>query len=307
MLLLSPRLLRDDAEDFFLAHDEIFLAVHLDFLARIFAEQDGVAFFHVERRDLAVLLDLAFADRDHLPLLRLFLGRVRDDDAADLLLALFNPQHDYAVVQGADAHLCRCSCCHTSFLLSKSAVRRRHGLRRDLTVLTASNRPDRLLSLLKGGNRVKQSMGVTANGLARPSDPVFGDFPGDGVAVDTHEVGRVSDIALGALQRAGDEHLLEFPARIVVVHALVEHFGDEPIHLLSHGATRVLDPTGAGTLRRTSRGCGRSRRPAARAPAAACSSGSLPGSRARTACRSWGRRRPACTGLSARTARNRAS
>src|SRR3954466_8253586 len=67
------QLLGDDAEDLFFAHDEVLLAVHLDFLAGVLAEEDGVAFLHVERRDLAVLLDLALADRDDLALHRLFL------------------------------------------------------------------------------------------------------------------------------------------------------------------------------------------------------------------------------------------
>ena len=104
-----------NAEDLFLAHDQVFLAVDLDLLAGVLAEEDRVAFLDVERRDLAVLLDLALADRDHLALLRLFLGRVRDDDAADLLFALFDALHDHAVVQGADAYL-GCCCCHTSSL-----------------------------------------------------------------------------------------------------------------------------------------------------------------------------------------------
>ena len=92
----------DDAEDFFLAHDEVLLAVDLDLLAGVLAEQDGVAFLDVERRDLAVLLDLALADGDDLALLRLFLGGVGDDDAADLLFAFFDALHDDAVVQGTD-------------------------------------------------------------------------------------------------------------------------------------------------------------------------------------------------------------
>ena len=57
----------------------------------------------VERRDLAVLLDLALADGDDLALLGLFLGGVGDDDAADLLFAFFEALHDDAVVQGTNA------------------------------------------------------------------------------------------------------------------------------------------------------------------------------------------------------------
>ena len=73
----------------------------------------GVAFLDVERRDLAVLLDLALADGDDLALLRLFLGGVRDDDPADLLFAFFDALHDDAVVQGTDLH-CGCCCCHSA-------------------------------------------------------------------------------------------------------------------------------------------------------------------------------------------------
>ena len=49
-----------------------------------------VAVLDVERRDLAVLLDLALADGDDLALLRLFLGGVGDDDPADFLFAFFD-------------------------------------------------------------------------------------------------------------------------------------------------------------------------------------------------------------------------
>src|SRR6266850_7570528 len=81
----DPRLLRvDDREDFILAHDQVLVAVQFDFLAGVLAEEDGVPFLHVER-DALVLLALAEANGDHLALLRLFLGGVRDDDPANLL------------------------------------------------------------------------------------------------------------------------------------------------------------------------------------------------------------------------------
>src|SRR6185436_1330305 len=85
------------------------VAVHLDFLARVLAEEDRVPFLDVERRDLAVLLDLALADSDDLALLRLFLGGVRDDDPADFLLPLVDALHDDPIVEGTDLHGC-CSC-----------------------------------------------------------------------------------------------------------------------------------------------------------------------------------------------------
>src|SRR5689334_11146171 len=95
-------LFRDDAEDLFFAHDQVLLAIELDLLAGVLAEEHRVAFLHIERRDLAVLLDLALADRDDLTLLRLLLGRIRDDDPADFLFPFFDASNDDAIVQGTD-------------------------------------------------------------------------------------------------------------------------------------------------------------------------------------------------------------
>src|SRR5229473_785565 len=82
----SPPSAFDHAEDVLLAHDEVFLAVDLDLRAGILAEQDLVADLDVEGRQLAVVVQLTFADRDHLAMLRLLLGGIRDDDAALRLL-----------------------------------------------------------------------------------------------------------------------------------------------------------------------------------------------------------------------------
>src|SRR5687768_11769293 len=102
----GTKLFFDDAEYFFLTHDEVLVAVDLDFLAGVLAEQNDVPGFHVERRDLAVLLDAALAGRDDLALLGLFLGRVGDDDPADALFRFFNPFDDDSVVQWSDLHSC---------------------------------------------------------------------------------------------------------------------------------------------------------------------------------------------------------
>ena len=88
----------ENREHFVLAHDEVLLAVDLDLLAGVLAEQDRVAVLHVERLTVAVFLDLAGAHGDDLPLLRLFLGGVGDDDPADLLFALLDALNDDAVV-----------------------------------------------------------------------------------------------------------------------------------------------------------------------------------------------------------------
>src|SRR5687768_17250950 len=99
-------LLLDDAQDLFLADDEVVRAFDLDFLSSVLAEEHGVAGLDVERRDLAFLLNPAAAHRDDLALLRLFLGRVGDDDPADLLLPFVDALHDDAVVQWSHLHDC---------------------------------------------------------------------------------------------------------------------------------------------------------------------------------------------------------
>src|SRR2546427_196667 len=101
----SPPSAFDHAEDVLLAHDEVFLAVDLDLRAGVLAEQDLVADLDVEGRQLAVIVQLTFADRDHLAMLRLLLGGIRDDDAAlRLLHRLFEAPHDDAILKWPDLH-----------------------------------------------------------------------------------------------------------------------------------------------------------------------------------------------------------
>src|SRR5688572_4002773 len=75
----------DDPEDVAFLHDQQVLAIELDLGAGPFAEQDFVAGLDVQRSDGAVLAARAAADGDDLPLLRLFLRGVGDDDAAGRL------------------------------------------------------------------------------------------------------------------------------------------------------------------------------------------------------------------------------
>jgi len=86
------------------AHDEVLLTIELDFLARVFAEENRVAGFHVERHALAAVLRLAVARSDDFALLRLFLRAVGDDDAADFLLTFLEALNNDAVVQRSDVH-----------------------------------------------------------------------------------------------------------------------------------------------------------------------------------------------------------
>src|SRR6267142_1691416 len=91
--------LLEDGEDVFLAQDQVVLAVDLDLVAGVLAEQDAVALLDVERNALPVIVDLTRADRLDGGALGLFLCRVRDDDPADLLLALFLAPDQHPIVQ----------------------------------------------------------------------------------------------------------------------------------------------------------------------------------------------------------------
>src|SRR3984885_12508550 len=86
------------AHDVGLLHDQELLAIDLDFRARPLAEQDAVAGFEFDGRDLAALIAPTGSDRDDLTLLRLFLDGVGDDDAALGLGVSLDAADDDAVV-----------------------------------------------------------------------------------------------------------------------------------------------------------------------------------------------------------------
>src|SRR6187402_2492526 len=94
--------LPDDGQNFVLADDEMLSEVQLDVAAAVLGEQHPVAHLHVELAQRSVLEDLAIADRDHLPLERLFLGRVGDDDAARGFFLLFQTSNHHAVLKWAN-------------------------------------------------------------------------------------------------------------------------------------------------------------------------------------------------------------
>src|ERR1044071_1674003 len=96
--------LLDDAEDVVLAQTQVLFAVDFHFRARVLAEEHGVAGFHVELSDLAVLEDLAVADGNDLALNRLFLGGVGDDDPTLAFLFFLDPLDDHAVLQRSYRH-----------------------------------------------------------------------------------------------------------------------------------------------------------------------------------------------------------
>src|SRR3954454_22347280 len=80
--LLPRRGLFDDAHDVGLLHDQEILAIDAHLGAGPLAEQHPVAGLEIERLHLPSLVASAWPDGDDLALLRLLLGRVRDDDAA---------------------------------------------------------------------------------------------------------------------------------------------------------------------------------------------------------------------------------
>src|SRR5207253_11274942 len=86
-------LLLENGEDVVLAHDQVLLVVDLHLGAGVLPEQDLVPGLHVERDLLALVGDFAVADGDHLGLLGLLLGRVRDNDPALFDFLLLEPLH----------------------------------------------------------------------------------------------------------------------------------------------------------------------------------------------------------------------
>src|SRR5579872_3547596 len=100
----------DHAHDVGLFHDDQLFAVELDLGARPLAEQDAVAFLDVHRHQLAVFAAGAGTARNDLAFHRLFLGGVRDNDAAGGLRLRIHALHQHAVMQWPKCHkfLLRC-------------------------------------------------------------------------------------------------------------------------------------------------------------------------------------------------------
>src|SRR3569833_1788661 len=85
-------------------HDQVLGAVELDLGAGSLAEQDAGAGLDVESDELAVLVTGARTNGNDLAFHRLFLGRVRDDDAALGLLFLRDALDHDAIVKRTELH-----------------------------------------------------------------------------------------------------------------------------------------------------------------------------------------------------------
>src|SRR5882672_4532417 len=94
----------DDAHEVFLAHHEELIALDLDGLAGIFAEQHTVADLDVDRDQLAVVVFLALADGDDLALIGLLGGGIGNHDAPGGLAFLFDALDDHTVMQRTNLH-----------------------------------------------------------------------------------------------------------------------------------------------------------------------------------------------------------
>jgi len=102
----SPLALANNAQNIAFLHDQQVFAVELDLGAGPFAEQDAIARLDVERGDLAVIALGAAADGDNLTLLGLFLGGIRNDDAAGRLFLGLDAANQHAIVQRSETHIC---------------------------------------------------------------------------------------------------------------------------------------------------------------------------------------------------------
>jgi hypothetical protein len=94
----------DHAHDVAFFHDQEILTVDLDFGARPFAEQHGVADLEINRDELARLVAATGADGDDLALARLLFGGIGNNDAAGSLFLGIDALDDNAVVKRAELH-----------------------------------------------------------------------------------------------------------------------------------------------------------------------------------------------------------
>src|SRR5215467_12710598 len=91
-----------NSQNFFFPHNDEVFAIQLDLGTGVLAEQDAVAFLHIERTNLAFLVDLSLAGGDHFSLLRLVFGGIRNDDSTASGFRLFHATNQDAVVQRSE-------------------------------------------------------------------------------------------------------------------------------------------------------------------------------------------------------------
>src|ERR1017187_9297312 len=87
-----------NAANVVLAHDDVLSANHLRFSAGVLPKEDAIADLDVEGHQRAILEPLAMTYCHDFTLLRLFLSRIGDDNAAARGFLLVDPLHHNAVV-----------------------------------------------------------------------------------------------------------------------------------------------------------------------------------------------------------------
>src|SRR5579884_1844992 len=102
--LASGLSLVKNTQDVVLLHDQILGSVDLHLAAGPLAEQHAVADVHVDWNELAGSVPAARTDGNNLSLLRLFLRRVRDDDAARGALFRIDTPHNDTIMQWPETH-----------------------------------------------------------------------------------------------------------------------------------------------------------------------------------------------------------
>src|SRR4051812_38737249 len=94
----------DHGEEILFAHHQELVAVDLDGLAAVLAEQDAVTDLHVHGDDVALVGALARPDRQDFALIRLFGGSVGDHDPGSGLGFLLHALDDHAIGERTKFH-----------------------------------------------------------------------------------------------------------------------------------------------------------------------------------------------------------
>jgi hypothetical protein len=93
----------DDAKDVGLGNDQHFLAVDLHFGAAVLGDENLVAHLHGELDGFAIFILAAGAEAEDLRFLGLFLGGVREHDAAGADCFGVESLHEHALTEWFDA------------------------------------------------------------------------------------------------------------------------------------------------------------------------------------------------------------
>src|SRR6266702_4156385 len=103
-LLLGGGQVSENAHDVAFLHDQEFLTIELDLIARPLAEQHAVANLEIDRNQLAGFVAATWADRRDFALRGLLLGTIRNDDAASgFVFGIDALDHD-SVVERTEFH-----------------------------------------------------------------------------------------------------------------------------------------------------------------------------------------------------------